>query len=98
MYHYLLVRIGFEGHFHLRYLATWSVDASGCGSWQGIESALSRVAQFVCRVQVNDMSQLRGASEQTPGHPRYHTLGSRLLYLAVQHVHNCKCWLWLCCG
>ena len=78
------MRIGFEGHFQLRYLAAWSVDAAGCGSWQDIESALSRVAQFVCRVQV--MSQLRGASEQSPGHPRYHTLASRLLYLAVQQL------------
>ena len=87
------MRIGFEGDFQLWHLAAWSVGAAGCGSWQDIESALSRVAQFVCRVQV--MSQLRGASEQSPGHPRYHTLASRLLYLVVQLQMLAMALLWL---
>ena len=77
--------IGFEGHFQLRYLAPWSVGGAlaGCGSWQGIESALRRIAEFCCCVQA--VWQLRGTLERPPGHPRYHTPAPRHQY---NHVNN----------
>ena len=62
----ILTPLSQHSHTTRATLGAWPpglVDAAGCGSWQDIESALCRIAQFVCRVQAMWQKKLRGTDD-----------------------------------